>query len=290
MKQLILTLGVLFLVLTGCRNYKQEAGTLQQQNDSLRKVTSQLQNETNDYISTMNDINANFQKIKEMENYIQANKSQETANPDIKAKINDDILLIADILKKNKEQIASLTNKLNNSSVKIKALEETVERLNTELNDKVQQLQSLSQDLQMKDAKIADLSKNMDELNTNIKQLQNDKQTQQNQIVDQDTKLYSGWYVIGTSKELKTQKIITGGGLFTRSKLMQSDFNQDYFEKIDIRQVQSIPLNSKSAKVLTTHPQGSYSLDKESNGNYVLTIKDYKTFWSVSRYLVVQVS
>ena len=50
-----------------------------------------------------------------------------------------------------------------------------------------------------------------------------------------------------------------------------------------------IPLKSKSATLLTNHPAGSYALEKDSEGEYVLHIYNPQTFWSVSRYLVVSV-
>ena len=41
--------------------------------------------------------------------------------------------------------------------------------------------------------------------------------------------------------------------------------------------------------MLTTHPVGSYALEKDSKGEVVLKIMNPKEFWSVSKYLVIQV-
>ena len=65
--------------------------------------------------------------------------------------------------------------------------------------------------------------------------------------------------------------------------------DSNYFTKIDMRVVKSIPLYSKSAELLTDHPAGSYSLDKDAQGQYTLRITNADSFWSVSRYLVVLV-
>ena len=90
--------------------------------------------------------------------------------------------------------------------------------------------------------------------------------------------------VFGTKKELKEQKILQSGDV-----LKSGSFNKDYFTKIDIRQTKEIKLYSKSAKVLTTHPSSSYSLVKDSKEQFVLKISDPAQFWSVSKYLVIQV-
>ncbi|MBB3187768.1 hypothetical protein [Microbacter margulisiae] len=285
MKQLLFILSV--ALVASCSHPTSDVKKLQQENDSLLHAKAQLESETNDYLTSMNEIEDNFSKIKEMENYIQTNKSNENA-PDIRTQINDDVIQISEILKANQEKLAVLNHKLSRSNLRIAALEQTVARLNATLNEKIQTIQALSDQLKIKDATITELSRNVDTLHQTVNTLNAQKQAQQQEIASQDTKLNTAWYVFGTAKELKAQKIISGGGLFSQEKILQKDFNRQYFVKIDIRQVKSIPLYSKRVKILTTHPQGSYSLDKK-DGNYVLNIKDYKEFWSVSRYLVIQV-
>ena len=71
--------------------------------------------------------------------------------------------------------------------------------------------------------------------------------------------------------------------------MLQGSFNKNYFTKIDIRVEKEIKLYSKGARILTTHPASSYTLSKDTSGQYVLRITDPNTFWSTSKYLVVQV-
>jgi hypothetical protein len=46
---------------------------------------------------------------------------------------------------------------------------------------------------------------------------------------------------------------------------------------------------SRDAKLLTNHPAGTYTLDREANKQYVLRITNPQQFWGTSKYLVVQV-
>ena len=71
--------------------------------------------------------------------------------------------------------------------------------------------------------------------------------------------------------------------------LQNKDFNKDYFTRIDLRVTKTIKLYSKSAKLMTNHPEGSYSLEKDAQGQYVLRITNPQNFWSVSKYLVITV-
>ncbi len=50
-----------------------------------------------------------------------------------------------------------------------------------------------------------------------------------------------------------------------------------------------LKLYSKSATILTAHPAGSYTLVRDANKQYVLKITNPDTFWSTSKYLVVEV-
>ena len=103
-------------------------------------------------------------------------------------------------------------------------------------------------------------------------------------VASQDKALNAAWFVFGTKSELKDQKILEKGDV-----LKSADFNKDYFTQIDIRTDKEIKLYSKRAELLTTHPVGSYELVKDAKGQLTLKITNPTEFWSVSRYLVIQV-
>lgn len=88
----------------------------------------------------------------------------------------------------------------------------------------------------------------------------------------------------GTKRELREQRILQRGDV-----LKSNDFNKDYFTRIDLRVTKTIRLYSKSAKLMTSHPASSYSLDKDAQGQYTLRITNPQAFWSVSKYLVITV-
>ena len=71
--------------------------------------------------------------------------------------------------------------------------------------------------------------------------------------------------------------------------MTDSKMNKDYFTQIDIRTTKEIKLYSKDADILTTHPAGTYALEKDDKGQLVLKITKPAEFWSVSKYLVIQV-
>ena len=122
------------------------------------------------------------------------------------------------------------------------------------------------------------ITKQMEENKAQIAKLQAMLKSSKNKAIN------SAWFVFGTKSELKTQKILEKGDV-----LKSADFNKDYFTQIDIRTTKEIKLYSKRAELLTTHPAKSYELVKDDKGQLTLKITNPKEFWSVSKYLVIQV-
>ena len=127
-------------------------------------------------------------------------------------------------------------------------------------------------------------TKTIKDLNTNVAELTASNEQKTQSVNRQDRELHTAWYVFGTKKELKEQGIVKSSQV-----LRDSDFNKDYFTKIDTRVVKSIKLYSKSASLLTSHPADSYVLERDAQKQYTLYIKNPDVFWSVSKYLVIQV-
>ena len=76
-------------------------------------------------------------------------------------------------------------------------------------------------------------------------------------------------------------------GLGTTQRI-KADFNPASFKKIDITETSIIPIEAKKIEILSTHPSGSYELEKDANKMITkLVIKDPERFWEASKYLVV---
>ena len=186
-------------------------------------------------------------------------------------------------MRQNRELINKLQQQLRESTFKGDQLKRTIENLTQQLVEKDAELQKLRAELDAKDIHITELDEQIAGLNTNVTELKEESSQKTTTINAQDKQLNTAWFVFGTKDELKDQKILVDG------KVLQSNFNRDYFTKIDIRIDKEIKLYSRSAKMLTSHPAGSYTLERNSNKQYVLRITNPQLFWSTSKYLVVLV-
>ena len=163
-------------------------------------------------------------------------------------------------------------------------LKKMVDDLSAQLDAQKIKVQELEARLAEKDILIAQQGEAITTLNENVNALSEENKAKSQTVAEQDKQIHTAWYVFGTKSELKEQKILQKGDV-----LQSGDFNKDYFTKVDIRYDKEIKLYSKSAKLLTNHPAGSYKLEKDNKGQYVLQITNPDAFWSVSKYLVVQV-
>nr|WP_294861108.1 hypothetical protein [Prevotella sp.] len=282
MKKLFFMVCCAALLMTGCKDGKNAPGLASvQQTDSLNDVIAQKDSEINEMMGTLNDIEEGFRLINEAENRVALLKNGEGISK--KQNLKENIQFIAERMKQNRELIAKLQKQLESSTLKGGQLKKTIDNLTAQLEEKDKQLLALREELDKKDIHISELDETIGNLNTNVSNLSADNQQKAETINAQDKQLNTAWYVFGTKKELKGQHILEGG------KVMNGNFNKNYFTKVDIRNTTEIKLYSKSAKLLTAHPASSYSLTHDASKQYVLRITNPQIFWSTSKYLVVLV-
>jgi len=287
---------VLTLALTGCQTQRERNNSLSKSEmliDSLETALNQAKTESDDLMGTVKQIQDGFKAINEAEEIVTVETAAgETSD---KQAIAENMALIQNKLKMNSELIANLREQLrasNTSNEKLKAtLEDMVKEFEAQLEQNKQKISELQKQIEEKDLRIAEQDQQITALNDNVQNLveQGEKKDadiaqKAENIARQDKELHTAYYVFGTKKELKEQKILKDGEV-----LQSNDFNRAYFTKIDYRATKVIPLYSKGAELLTSHPAGSYELSKGTTGQYTLRITDPERFWSVSKYLVIQV-
>jgi hypothetical protein len=67
------------------------------------------------------------------------------------------------------------------------------------------------------------------------------------------------------------------------------DFDTNYFILSDKTQLKVVPLFALQGKLVSKHPAGSYKFGKGADGKASLEITNPDKFWSLTKYLVVEV-
>ena len=282
MKKLFI-FAVCALCLSACNMIGGQQEAAQQERDSLQRIINEKDMELDDILGTFNEVQEGIRRINEAEGRVTiAETGPESAST--KEVIRDNMDFIKEAMEQNREMIAQLQEKLKNSSIKNTKMQKTIENLQAQIEAQAARIQELEATLAEKEALIESQGEAIAGLSNNVAALTEDNRAKAEKVQAQDKELNTAWFVFGTKSELKEQKILTKGDV-----LKSEDFNKDYFTKIDIRYDKDIKFYSKSAQLLSTHPAGTYQLTKDKQGQYELHITNPQKFWSVSKYLVVQV-
>ncbi|MEG2513770.1 MAG: hypothetical protein RSA92_00390 [Bacteroidaceae bacterium] len=285
MKKLVL-LSLCVAMFASCDSFKSgNKDQLQAENDSLSLELAQRSAEIDEMMGAFNEIQEGFRMINDAENRVDVQRGSMDENAaSAKEQITSDIQFITKTMADNKAQIAKLQSLLKSSKNNSAQLKKAIEGLTTELAAKTAQIETLQAELASKNIRIQELDDAVTSLNSNVENLSNENAAKAKTVAEQDKAINTAWFVFGTKSELKAQKILRKGDV-----LKNGDFNKDYFTEIDIRTTKDIKLYTKRAELLTSHPAGSYTLEKDDKEQLTLKISNPKEFWSVSRYLVLQI-
>ena len=260
------------------------------QRDSIEMVKQALDSSYNQTLGIVNDIESGFSEITQTQQDMKVNlKGVESKNANKKELIAAQMTAIKQGIEQNKAKIAELRKLASKKGKENGKLLETIKHLQAEMDEKTVQIQSLQAELEQKNIKITELNTTVTTQSKNIADQQNVLEQQKSTIKVQDTDLNSVWYCVATSKKLKDAKIVSNAGLFQPKKVLATDFDKTAFTQIDLRNVTSIPTNSKNAKIMSSHPMDSYKLVPGDDKNITIEILNPSKFWSVSKYLVVQI-
>lgn len=286
MKKTIFALFALVCVcITACGpSTKEQLAVARATNDSLMMQTIQQQNEIADLVATLTEVSENLDRV----------------NDAIKIDSDDQVLLtrreqllsrvaeIQRLIESKQRAIDELQEKYSSQLAKNKELQKAISRMEGEIKQYIQTIKSFEEKVHAQNVEIENLSLNLTSVKADLKSVSDENEGNKQVVAAQDAMLNSGYYVIGSKKELKKAGLVKDN-VFTAAKINTEGMDGTLFKQIDIREVTEIPLGSKSAKVLSAMPESSYEIVKDYDRTLKIVIKDPATFWSITRYLVVMI-
>jgi len=284
-KQLLFLVISVMMLAAGCNQKNEEIAQLKAKNDSLTAVVYAKDTTVISFVNAFNEIQSNLDSIKMKEKIISKNaEGSSEIKTRTKDQINNDINLIYKLQLENRAKVSSLRSQLKKSGAHSAELNEMINNLTKQIEDKDVQIAQLKEDLAKVNVMVTDLTTNIENLNEN--------NIQKQQVIDERTaELNTAYYVVGTTSYLKDKKIITKEGGFIglgKSKELVPGVDMSNFTKIDITKLKAIPIMASHLTILTSHPKSSYRLTGKSSSDS-LVITNQKEFWSLSKVLVVNV-
>lgn len=281
-----LILGSCF-ILCGCNHGKIER--LQQKMDSLQTVVDYNHAQMNEMDGVMNLISNSLDSISKQEGLLYITQSEESGQPGYKKKMLEQLDMLGALVERQRVQLVALQDSLNMKETKrSKELNNVISFLTAELAKKDQTIKQLQNNLEKNRIKISELSGKVNQLAQDNLQKEELITAQETALTEQDNIINEGYVIIATKKELIELGILSDGGLFRKAKLNLDNVSLDKYKKIDVRDYKNDTIVGRKVTLLTHMPTESYSLIKHED-EYVLEIIDNGLFWSLSKFLVIQI-
>ena len=281
MKKLtILSVLALAFAFTSCDFETQAFKDMRYQRDSIQHLQQTQLDELLGYMDIVQEVDSSFEAIRESQNMLSM-VSYEEGKQGVKQRVQENIYMISNLLAENNAKIAELEEKLNESDLKNTKFQKTINRLKKDLKAKNAEIAKLYKDLESKNFKIDSLLVENQIVGQRAAELTALSEAQLAQLTAQDAALHTAYFFMGTRKELKANDI--------NVKDKDSGYRTSLFTPIDIRTFDRLATDSKSAKILTKHPEGSYELVRDAEKKYTLIIKNPENFWNASKYLIIQI-
>jgi uncharacterized coiled-coil protein SlyX len=283
---ILLVAGILVFSIYS-REHNKLINMMDAQKTSLTDKVNARDSVINEWITTFDDIEKNIATIKEKEKLITVNSSNAEISNDKRVQVLEDIKTINTLLEQNKKKIASLTAQLKKSGGTIKVLQTKISELEASMKQNEDEISELKTSLVEKKFEV-------DQLNTQVAVMQDTLAKKDEKISAQTNEINKAFYICGTYKELKAKGLLTKEGGFIglgKTESLTGNFSDNLFVQIDITETKSISVNSKSAKLISEHPAGSYEFIRDKDKKIEsLEIKDPTQFWKISKYAVVEIT
>jgi len=287
-KLLIPSAGMILIsasIISGCKDYRPEMERAIAERDSVMLLSTVKDSSISSYLESMNEIEANLDSIARTQLTIAKETTDGTElKQDAKDRINFNIGVIGELLQRNSQIIEDLNKRLSGNDKTIASLRKKILKLTEENTLKDQEIVTLKDEAGVMRNTITGLNRSVDSLNV---------ETQQRDIIisQKTDQLQTAYWVLGTYKDLNSKKLMKKEGGFLgigKDRVLESDLNPDAFQKVDITKFNNIPVNAKTAKLVTNHPADSYKINTDVKG-FVKSIEitNPTRFWKSSKYLVI---
>ena len=285
---LVLIIGTV-VVSKNNKNRAADALLLQNQKLEMSNQLSQRDSIINGWVTAFNEIESDIQKITAREQVLTMQSNNPEISKDKKAEILKELAYVKELIDSNKKKLSSLNAQLRNSGIKIAGLQNQIDTLNANIARRDLEMAALRSDLGNRDVQI-------DQLNTRVGSMTTVIQSDSAKISQQTAEMNKAFVVSGTYKDLKEKGVVIkeGGvlGLGKKESLQENFKDDNLFTQVDITTTKTIPVNSKSAKLVTEHPADSYKMVKDETNKIIayIEIEDPASFWKLSKYAVVEVN
>ncbi len=285
MKLKLLILAPLIALILGCADNKKneeiaklkaEVENLQKENKSLKAGDKKLKASIGEYKKFLKEIEQNLAEI---------DKSKA-----LMGSLNTEVKKGKDVTAQIKEHLANIRANMENSRLKIVAMDQMMNKLRKESEGKNEEILELERQMKGLTKSLLDKDMEIEQLDDQIAELEDLYQLEQKYTAELKAILNRAYVVIASDKKLKKLGVITNEGGFVgigRVKIINANSADSVFTKIEKDQFNEIAINAK-AELISKHAEGTYQLVSSKGKVEKLVILDQAGFWKNGNYLVIK--
>lgn len=282
-----LSVAFLMLALVSCQGNQEQLSRQQAMIDSLTRQLQEKDSSVNEFLKAFNEIEESLLNVQNKQRVIESGSLSGESNMDVRARIEEEIRAINESMNETRNKMAELQSRLKKSNLRIAELEKMITRLNNTLAEKDAEIAALNEKLIAMNYKVEGLTREVSTLKAEKEAVSQELEAKAREAEQKTTELNTVFYAIGTKKELIEKGVLSKEGQFSGPKAkgkLGVTFNEKAFTRADLRTTTELLINSKKARLLSPHPNGTYTLTGEK-----LTITQPQEFWKASRYCVVEI-
>ena len=250
---------------------------------SRRELASAVE-ERDELMRLVTAITGDMDDIRRMENILSSQAVNDN-NSIQTEQIMADMATICRTLAKRRAKLDLLESKLKESTLFSSDLQDAINALRRQIDSRNKEINRLRLQLDSARLHIGSLSMTVDSLHCAVDTLSFSRDRAEQTAMALENELNICYYAIASKSELKQHRILETGFL-RKSRLLNGDFDRDFFLCGDKRSLRSVELHSRKARLLTNHPEGSYCIAGE--GSLRLEITNPARFWSTTNFMVIQ--
>lgn len=283
MKNSIICLLVCVVVFSSCN--RAELEKLREENHQLRAEIEQREQDISGMIKVFNEIEDNLSNVRTREERILKYSRNAEGSADKIDDIQSEIIAIDELMKKNRENLSLLSERLKTTTGEKHQFEKMMANLHSVVNSKDREIVELVRSME-------DLNLQIEDLYGSITDLKVEKAKQEFTIDMQEKALNRGYYLIASTNDLREMGVVErSGGILGigRVNKLADDLDLAMFTQLDIREVNNFSIDARKVDLLSSHPGDSYILRKsEDDKRFVsLEITRPADFWKTTRTLVI---
>jgi len=276
------SLFLLPLLLCAACQQQQPQGPTQAEYDALLAERDSLSGHMNELQDIIGGVTTSLDSIDVQESLIFVNNEDGTKAS--KKQIMERIKSYKDLLQRQREQLADLEKQQNSNKASIRELKTIIGRLRQEIYDKEQKIAQLEQDLASSKRNVDYLQTSLAQSERNVATVAGERDALQEVATAQDELINTGYYLVGTTSQLKDMGFIKG---VFKKKADYANLDKSKFQRVDIREFTSLTIHGKSPKLITEKPVNSYFIVDNGDGTSTLKISNPTAFWEGSQFLII---